>query len=72
MLTKLTSSNQIALLKAALSQIDASNYVEVTVENGRIVLTPARIQRAQTVRHGLECVGITEAGVRHAVAWARR
>lgn len=72
MLAKLTAKNQITLPKAAVSQIDAAEYFEVTVEHGRIVLTPVRIQQAQAVRDKLEALGITEADVEDAVTWARR
>lgn len=38
---------------------------------GRIVLTPVRIHRADAVRAKLADLGITEADVADAVAWAR-
>jgi len=72
MLAKLTSKNQITLPKAAVSEIDASEYFDVAVENGRIVLTPVRMQQAQAVRQKLEQLGITEQDVENAIAWARR
>jgi len=72
MLAKLTSKNQITLPKAAVSSVDAAEYFDVSVENGRIVLTPVRIQKAQAVREKLEKLGITEQDVPDAVAWARR
>ena len=72
MLAKLTSKNQITLPKAAVSSVDAAEYFEVTVENGRIVLTPVRVQQAQAVRDKLEQLGITEQDVDEAVAWTRR
>ena len=72
MLAKLTSKNQITLPKAAVSKVDAAEYFEVTVEKGRIVLTPVRVQQAQAVRDKLEQLGITEQDVEEAVAWARR
>lgn len=72
MLAKLTSKNQITLPKAVVSGVDAAEYFEVAVENGRIVLTPVRIQQAQAVRDKLERLGITEQEVDDAVAWARR
>lgn len=52
--------------------MDAAEYFEVSVENGRIVLTPVRVQRAQAVRDKLGQLGITEEDVDAAVAWARR
>ena len=45
---------------------------DVTVEGGRIVLTPVRVQKAQAVREKLEQLGITEQDVEDAVAWARQ
>ncbi len=72
MLAKLTAKNQITLPKAAVSGVDAAEYFDVTVEGGRIVLTPVRVQRAQAVREKLESLGITEQDVEDAVAWARR
>jgi len=72
MLAKLTSKNQITLPKAALTRVDAAEYFEVTIEGGRIVLTPVRIQAAQAVRNKLEQLGISGQDVEDAVAWARR
>lgn len=72
MLAKLTSKNQITLPKAVVSAVDAAEYFDVVVENGRIVLTPVRVQRAQAVRDKLQRLGITEQDVADAVAWARQ
>jgi len=72
MLAKLTSKNQITLPKATVSSVEAAEYFDVTVENGRIVLTPVRVQHAWAVREKLEQLGITEQDVEDAIAWARR
>lgn len=72
MLAKLTSKNQITLPKAVVSSVDVAEYFDVTVENGRIILTPVRIQQAQAVRDKLEKLGISEQDVDDAVTWARR
>ena len=72
MLAKLTSKNQLTLPKAVISDFDGTEYFDVTNENGRIVLTPVRVNRADAVRAKLAEVGITEADVADAVAWARR
>ncbi len=71
MLAKLTSKNQLTLPKAALEAVDKADYFDVTAENGRIVLTPVRITRADAVRRKLEEVGITEKDVAAATEWAR-
>ncbi|MDR2243929.1 MAG: AbrB/MazE/SpoVT family DNA-binding domain-containing protein [Burkholderiales bacterium] len=72
MLAKLTSKNQITLPKAAVSRVDATEYFDVTVDNGRIVLTPVRMQQAKVVRDKLKQLGITEQDIKDAIAWARR
>ncbi len=72
MLAKLTSKNQITLPKAAVSSVESAEYFDVAVENGRIILTPVRVQRAQAVREKLEELGITEQDIEDAISWARR
>ncbi|MCK9513891.1 MAG: AbrB/MazE/SpoVT family DNA-binding domain-containing protein [Pigmentiphaga sp.] len=72
MLAKLTSKNQITLPKAIVSSVEMAEYFDVSVENGRIVLTPVRVQKAQAVREKLEKLGITEQDVEDAIAWARQ
>ena len=72
MLAKLTSKNQLTLPKAVIADFPDSRYFDVTQENGRIVLTPVRFARADAVRAKLAELGITEAEVGGAIAWARR
>jgi len=72
MLAKLTSKNQITLPKAIVQQIEQTQYFEVQIENGRIMLTPMRVQPADLVRNKLADLGISEKDVEDAVAWARR
>ncbi|RTB44148.1 AbrB/MazE/SpoVT family DNA-binding domain-containing protein [Pseudomonas aeruginosa] len=72
MLAKLTAKNQITLPKAIVSSVEAADYFEVSAENGRIVLTPIRVQKANAVRAKLSALGITEEDVTEAVNWARQ
>jgi bifunctional DNA-binding transcriptional regulator/antitoxin component of YhaV-PrlF toxin-antitoxin module len=75
MLAKLTSKNQLTLPKRVLDSVgvgSAPAYFEVEVEDGRIVLTPARPGSADAVRRKLAELGITETDVAEAVARARR
>ncbi len=72
MLAKLTSKNQITLPKAIVEQVDQTQYFEVQIENGRIMLTPMRVQPADLVRNKLAAMGISESDVEDAVAWVRR
>ncbi len=71
MLAKMTSKNQLTLPKAVTAAVEASDYFDVTTENGRIVLTPVRINRADGVRAKLAELGLTDADLSDAVAWAR-
>lgn len=72
MLAKLTSKNQITLPKAVITCVDIAEYFEVSVEQGRIVLTPVRVQQAQSVRDKLQQMGIGEQDVADAIDWARQ
>jgi bifunctional DNA-binding transcriptional regulator/antitoxin component of YhaV-PrlF toxin-antitoxin module len=72
MLAKLTSKNQLTLPKQALEAVGVASHFRVEVEDGRIVLTPERLGAADAVRRKLEELGITEADVADAVAWARQ
>ncbi len=71
MLAKLTSKNQLTLPKAVTAAVECADYFDVTAENGRIVLTPVRINRADGVRAKLAELGVIEADISDAVAWAR-
>ncbi|MBF0332944.1 MAG: AbrB/MazE/SpoVT family DNA-binding domain-containing protein [Alphaproteobacteria bacterium] len=72
MLAKMTSKNQLTLPKAVVAAVKGAEYFDVSEENGRIVLTPVRIGRADAVRIKLEELQLSEADVADAVAWARR
>ena len=71
MLTKLTSKNQLTLPKAVTAAVDAAEYFDVIAENGRIVLTPVRVNRADAVRAKLAELGLSENDVTDAISWAR-
>lgn len=71
MLAKITSKNQLTLPKAVVAAVGATEYFDVEVLRGQIVLTPVRIQRGDAVRAKLEQLGLTEVDVADAVNWAR-
>jgi hypothetical protein len=71
MLAKITSKNQLTLPKAVVAEVGASEYFDVTVHQGQIVLTPVRIQRGDAVRAKLAALGLGDADVADAVQWAR-
>ena len=72
MLSKLTSKNQLTLPKSVISEFPGIEYFDVIKEKGRIVLTPVNIVQADTVRAKLAELGVTEADITEAIAWARQ
>ncbi len=71
MFAKMTSKNQLTLPKSITSVVEASEYFDVEVRNGQIVLTRVRIQRSDAVRVKLAELGLQEQDIRDAVKWAR-
>jgi len=71
MLARMTSKNRITLPKSVVAQVPTTEYFDVEVEGGRIVLTPVRIQKADAVRVKLTQLGITENDVDDAFNWLR-
>lgn len=71
MLAKMTSKNQLTLPKSVVESIGTTEYFDVEVREGQIVLTPVRIQRGDAVRAKLAALGLTEGDVADAVRWAR-
>jgi AbrB family looped-hinge helix DNA binding protein len=72
MLAKITAKNQLTLPKAVTRAVGATDYVDVEVADGRIVLTPVRIQRGDAVRAKLSELKLSESDVDAAVEWARQ
>ena len=71
MLAKITSKNQLTLPKAALQAVGATEYFDVEVREGQLVLTPVRIQRGDAVRAKLAALGLAESDLADALRWAR-
>ena len=72
MLAKLTSKNQLTLPKSVTNAVGAVEYFEVQAKGGQIILTPVRIQRADSVRAKLAELDIAEQDIADAVGWARK
>jgi bifunctional DNA-binding transcriptional regulator/antitoxin component of YhaV-PrlF toxin-antitoxin module len=72
MLAKLTSKNQLTLPKSITKAIGDSEYFDVKLEGGQIILTPVKIQRADAVRSKLATLNLSEQDIADAVAWARK
>ena len=72
MLAKMTSKNQLTLPKSVTAAVGATEYFDIEVLNGQIVLTPVRIQRSDAVRAKLAELDLQEQDIADAVAWARQ
>ena len=72
MLAKMTAKNQLTLPKAVTNAVGPTEYFEVEVRNGQIILTPVRIQRADAVRAKLAELDLQEQDIDDAVTWARQ
>jgi hypothetical protein len=71
MLAKLTAKNQLTLPKSITNEIEPTEYFDVKVQNGQIILSPVKIHRADAVRAKLADLGVTEQDVLDAVDWSR-
>jgi hypothetical protein len=65
MLAKLTAENQLTLPKSIAQAIGAAEYFEV-------ILTPVKIQGADSVRAKLGALNVNEQDITDAVEWARQ
>ena len=72
MLAKLTATKQLTLPDKLLASFPGVDCFRASVEDGRIVLVPLRPSSADAVREKLAELGVSEEGVKDAVAWARR
>jgi hypothetical protein len=70
-LAKLTAKNQLTLPKSITNEIEPTEYFDVKVEAGQIILTPVKIQRADAVRAKLAALDLNEQDIIDAVTWAR-
>lgn len=71
MLAKITAKNQLTLPKSLTQAVGATEYFDVEVRGGQLILTPVRIQRGDAVRAKLAELNLTDEDMSAAVAWAR-
>ena len=72
MLAKMTSKNQLNLPKSVTAALGPVEYFDIATRDGQVILTPVRIQRGDAVRAKLAELGLGDADVTTAVAWARK
>ena len=72
MLAKKTVKNQITLPKKIVEAFPGTDYFDVKIENGKIVLNPVQPGQVEQVRDKLATLGIAEQDIEYAVSWARK
>ena len=70
-LARLTARNTLVIPTVVTDEFGGIDTFEVTVQEGKIVLTPLATTPAEEVRQKLAAKGITEEDVAEAVKWAR-
>jgi len=75
MLAKKTSKNQVTLPKKILQEIPETDYFDVSLHEGSVVLRPVTVtehrSRLTTVRQKIRDLGISPTDIDQAIAWAR-
>ena len=75
MLAKKTVKNQITLPKAIVDEIPDTDYFEVSLRDGEILLKPVHIEsssaRLTRVRRKIKALGLTEKDIDEAIRWTR-
>ena len=74
MLAKITSKNQITIPKKIIDQIPETEYFDVELKEGVIMLRPLRIYGTdlEQIRSKMKKLGLKENSVAEAIEWARK
>lgn len=75
MLAKKTSKNQLTLPKKILAEIPDTDYFDVSLHEGMVVLRPVTVaeagSRLSVVRQKIRNLGLEPKDIDRAIAWAR-
>src|SRR2546422_3478575 len=75
MLAKKTSKNQVTLPKKILEEIPDTDYFDVSLREGAVVLRPVTVtepgSRLATIRRKIRDLGIEPKDIERAIRWAR-
>ena len=75
MLAKKTSKNQVTIPKKILKEIPDTDYFDVSLREGAVVLRPVTVaepgSRLATVRQKIRDLGLESADIDRAIQWAR-
>lgn len=64
--------NRLVISREALSRFPETQHFDVDIADGRIVLTPAQTIPIMEVWEHIASLGLTEADIADAIAWARK
>ncbi len=75
MLAKKTSKNQVTLPKKIIQELPDTEYFDVTIHNGNVLLRPVVVSepgaRLTAVRRKIKELGLTSKDIQNAIRWAR-
>ncbi len=75
MLAKKTSKNQVTLPKKVLEEIPDTDYFDVSVREGALLLRPVTVaeagSRLTTIRRKIRDLGLEPKDIDRAIEWAR-
>jgi bifunctional DNA-binding transcriptional regulator/antitoxin component of YhaV-PrlF toxin-antitoxin module len=73
MLAKMTSKNQITIPKKIVDQLPDTDYFEVELKEGLVLLKPLQIYETdlEKIRSKMKNLGLKTDSVREAIKWAR-
>jgi bifunctional DNA-binding transcriptional regulator/antitoxin component of YhaV-PrlF toxin-antitoxin module len=73
MLAKLTSKNQITIPKKIVEQLPDTEYFQVELRDGVVMLKPLRVYDTSLgkIRTKIKRLGLQENTVKEAIEWAR-
>jgi len=75
MLAKKTSKNQVTLPKRIIAELPDTEYFDVTIREGAVVLRPVTVTepgaRLATVRRKIRELGLSAKDIEGAIRWAR-
>ena len=73
MLSKITSKNQITIPKKIIDQIPDTEYFDVELRDGNVVLKPLRIYNTnlERIQSKIKKLDLREDTVAEAIKWAR-
>lgn len=68
---KLSKDNKIEIPGFILREANSPRYFDVSVENGKVVLSPTSPSPGDLIREEMEARGIDEQDIADAIQWSR-